>query len=132
MIDSEDREQQAAVTRLLLYYLNAPIAEGCRLRGVLPAPGAVRIAVHAGDGDGATFLYGIPHDTVAPYYIPGFLRTALAGTQLYGSSDVSEAMGMTVIRLRPKEITPDAEPEQGQALTVLRALSDPGDEEAPF
>ncbi|WP_306972064.1 hypothetical protein [Streptomyces canus] len=133
MIDSEDREQQAAVSRLLLYYLNAPIAEGCRLRGVVPAPGAVRIAVHAGDDeDGATFLYEIPHDTVAPYYIPGILRTVLADTQLYSSSDISEAMGMTVIRLSPEEITPDLEPEQGQALTVLRALSDPGDEEDPF
>ncbi|MFE9445033.1 hypothetical protein ACFYO2_40095 [Streptomyces sp. NPDC006602] len=133
MIDSEDREQQAAVSRLLLYYLNAPIAEGCRLRGVVPAPGAVRIAVHAGDDeDGATLLYEIPHDTVAPYYVPGILRTVLAGTQLYSSSDISEAMGMTVIRLRPEEITPDREPEQGQALTVLRALSDPGDEENPF
>ncbi|MGW3954503.1 hypothetical protein ACWEKM_27020 [Streptomyces sp. NPDC004752] len=133
MIDSEDREQQAAVTRLLLYYLNAPIAEGCPLRGVLPAPGAVRIAVHSGDDeDGATFLYEIPHDTVAPYHIPGILRTVLAGTQLYGTSDISEAMGMTVIRLRPEEIAPDSEPEQGQALTVLRALSDPGDEENPF
>ncbi|MDQ0904473.1 hypothetical protein QFZ22_000458 [Streptomyces canus] len=133
VIDSEDREQQAAVSRLLLYYLNAPIAEGCRLRGVVPAPGAVRIAVHAGDDeDGATFLYEIPHDTVAPYYIPGILRTVLADTQLYSSSDISEAMGMTVIRLSPEEITPDLEPEQGQALTVLRALSDPGDEEDPF
>ncbi|MEV0642110.1 hypothetical protein AB0I77_45790 [Streptomyces sp. NPDC050619] len=41
-------------------------------------------------------------------------------------------MGMTVIRLRPEEITPNPEPERGQALTVLRALSDPGDEENPF
>ncbi|MFI0169353.1 hypothetical protein [Streptomyces sp. NPDC017095] len=133
MTDPEDREQQAAVSRLLLYYLNAPLAEGCRLRGVLPAPGAVRIAVQAGDAeDAVTFLYEIPHDTVAPYYIPGILRTVLAGTQLYSSSDVSEAMGMTVIRLRPEEITPDPEPEQGQALTVLRALADPNDDENPF
>ncbi|MEU0069918.1 hypothetical protein ABZ027_10320 [Streptomyces sp. NPDC006332] len=133
VIESEDREQQAAVSRLLLYYLNAPLAEGCRLRGVVPAPGAVRIAVHVGDDeDGATFLYEIPHDAVAPYYIPGILRTVLAGTQLYSSSDISEDMGMTVIRLSPEEITPDPEPEQGQALTLLRALSDPGDEENPF
>ncbi|MEV6805198.1 hypothetical protein [Streptomyces sp. NPDC051132] len=133
MTDPEDREQQAAVSRLLLYYLNAPLAVGCRLRGVLPAPGAVRIAVQAGDAeDTVTFLYEIPHDTVAPYYIPGILRTVLAGTQLYSSSDVSETMGMTVIRLRPEEITPDPEPEQGQALTVLRALADPNDDENPF
>lgn len=131
--DPEDRQQQAAVSRLLLYYLNAPIVEGCRLRGVLPAPGAVRIAIHAGDDkEGTTFLYEIPHDTVAPYYIPGILRTVLTGTQLYGSSDISEAMGMTLIRLHPEEITPDPEPEQGQALTVLRALSDPGDNEHPY
>ncbi|WP_406398689.1 hypothetical protein [Streptomyces uncialis] len=127
------REQQAAVSRLLLYYLNTPLTEGCRLSGVLPAPGAVRIAVHAGDGeDSATFLYEIPHGAVAPYYIPGILRTVLAGTQIYSSSDISEAMGMTVVRLRPEEITPDPEPERGQALTALRALSDPGDEENPF
>jgi hypothetical protein len=69
---------------------------------------------------------------VAPYYIPGILRTVLAGTQLYGSSDISEAMGMTVIRLHPQEIAPDPEPEQGQALTVLRALSDPGEDEHPY
>ncbi|WP_435284844.1 hypothetical protein [Streptomyces koelreuteriae] len=133
MIDSEDREQQAAVSRLLLYYLNGPLAEGCRLRGVLPAPGAVRVAVHAGDDeDGVTFLYEIPHDTVAPYYIPGILRTVLTGTQIYGSTDISEAMGMTVIRLHPEEITPDPESEYGQTLTVVRALSGPGDEENPF
>ncbi|MBP5895528.1 hypothetical protein [Streptomyces scabiei] len=112
--------------------LNAPLAEGCRLRGVLRAPGAVRIAVQAGDGeDGTTFLYEIPNDTVAPYYIPGILRTVLAGTQLHSSSDISEAMGMTVIRLRPAELTPDPEPEHGRALTVLRALSSPDGEENP-
>ncbi|WP_432173700.1 hypothetical protein [Streptomyces sp. Tue6028] len=49
--DPEDREQQADVTRLLLYYLNAPVAGYCYLRGVLPAPGAVRIAVRAGDDE---------------------------------------------------------------------------------
>ncbi|MFG2296478.1 hypothetical protein [Streptomyces sp. NPDC048603] len=129
MTDREDRDRQAAVSRLLLYYLNGPIAEGCRLRGVLPAPGAARIAIQAGEDDaGATFLYEIPHGTVAPCRIPGILRTVLAGTQLYSSSDIGEAMGMTVIRLRPEEITPDPEPEQGQALAVLRALSDSGDE----
>ncbi|MFK4228118.1 hypothetical protein ACI2LP_34445, partial [Streptomyces sp. NPDC019890] len=115
MTHPEDRQQQAAISRLLLYYLNAPIAEGCRLRGVLPAPGAVRIAIHAGDDEGGdTFLYEIPHDTVAPAYIPGILRTVLAGTQLYSSDDISDAMGMTLIRLRPEKITPDPEPEQGQ------------------
>ncbi|WP_158693249.1 hypothetical protein [Streptomyces viridochromogenes] len=69
LADPEDREQQAAVSRLLLYHLNAPVADGCRLRGVLPAPGAVRIAIHAGDeAEGATFLtflYEIPHDAGA-------------------------------------------------------------------
>lgn len=131
--DPEDREQQAGVCRLLLYYLNAPLAEGCRLRGVVPAPGAVRIAIHAGDDStGRTFLYEIPNDTVAPAYIPGILRTVLAGTQHYSSNDISDAIGMTVIRLRPEKITPNPEPEQGQALTVLRALSDPGDDENPF
>lgn len=131
--DPEDREQQADVTRLLLHYLNAPVAEYCRLRGVLPAPGAVRIAVRAGDDEnGMNFLYEIPHDTVTPYYIPGLLRTVLTGPQIYSSSDVSEVMGMTLVRLRPEEITPDPEPVQGQALTVVRALSGPGDDENPF
>lgn len=131
--DPEDREQQAAVTRMLLHHLNAPIVEYCRLRGVLPAPGAVRVAIHAGDDEtGMNLLYEIPHDTVAPAYIPGILRTVLTGLQIYSSSDVGEAMGMTLIRLRPQEITPDPEPEQGQALTVLRALYDPGDDENPF
>ncbi|MEW2130352.1 hypothetical protein [Streptomyces sp. NPDC005435] len=133
MTGPEDREWQAAVGRLLLYYLDAPLAEGCRLRGVLPTAGAVRVAVHAGDDeDGATFLYEIPHDSVAPYYIPGILRTVLSGPRFYSSGDIGEAMGMTVVRLRPEEITPDPEPEQGLALTVLRALSDPGDDENPF
>ncbi|WP_326623283.1 hypothetical protein OG863_40165 [Streptomyces decoyicus] len=133
MTHPEDREQQAAISRLLLDYLNGPIAEGCRLRGVLPAPGAVRIAIHAGDDDeGATFLYEIPHDAVAPAYIPRILRTTLAGTQLYSSDDVSSTMGMTLIRLHPEDITPAPEPEQGQALSILRALSDPVDDENPF
>ncbi|MDX3066472.1 hypothetical protein PV518_30585 [Streptomyces sp. ND04-05B] len=39
---------------------------------------------------------------------------------------------MTIIRLRPAELAPDPEPEHGQALTVLRALSNPDDEENPF
>ncbi|MFD5635340.1 hypothetical protein ACFWJM_14545 [Streptomyces sp. NPDC127077] len=42
---TEDHVQQADVTRRLLYYLNAPLAAHCRLRGVLPTPGAVRIAM---------------------------------------------------------------------------------------
>ncbi|MFE0511062.1 hypothetical protein [Streptomyces sp. NPDC058964] len=133
MTDSEDREQQAAVTRRLLYYLNSPIAPYCRLRGVLPAPGAVRIAVRAGDDENARdFLYEIPNDTVTPYYIPGLLRTVLTGPQIYSSSDLGEVRGMTLIRLRPQEITPDPEPEQGRALTVVHALCDPGDDENPF
>ncbi|MFE5402059.1 hypothetical protein ACFQ9Z_11740 [Streptomyces sp. NPDC056580] len=133
MTDPEDREQQAAVTRLLLYYLNAPIADYCHLRGVLPAPGAVRIAVRVGKDEYAkSFLYEIPHDTVTPYYIPGMLRTVLTGPQIYSSSDVDEVMGMTLIRLRPQEITPAPETEQGEALTVVRALSDPVDDENPF
>lgn len=130
MTHPEDRQQQATISRLMLYYLNAPIAESCSLRGVLPAPGAVRIAVHGGDEE--TFLYEIPHDTVAPGYLPGILRTALTGTQIYSSDDVGDAMGMTLIRLHPEKITPTPESGQGQALSVLRALSDPGDDEDPF
>ena len=133
MTDPEDREQQASICRLLLDHLNAPIAEGCHLRGVLPAPGAVRIAIHAGDDDeGPHFLYEIPHDAVAPAHIPRILRTTLAGTQLYSSDDVSKTMGMTLIRLRPENITPAPEPVEGQALNLLRALSDPVDDENPF
>ncbi|MEV6019655.1 MULTISPECIES: hypothetical protein [unclassified Streptomyces] len=133
MTDPEDREQQADVTRRLLYFLNAPLADGWRLRGVLPAPGAVRVAVRAGDDeDGRDFLYEIPNDTVTPYYVPGLLRALLSGPQLHGNGDVGEAMGMTLIRLRPERIAPDPEPEQGRALTVVRALSDPGGDENPF
>ncbi|WP_326694930.1 hypothetical protein OG709_10490 [Streptomyces sp. NBC_01267] len=133
MNDTEDREQQAGITRLLLYYLNAPIAEGCRLRGVLPASGAVRVAIRAGDGEnGDLFLYEIPHDTVAPARIPGVLRAVLSGTQIYGSGDVSDVLGMTLVRLRPEEITPAPEPEEGQALRTLLGLSAPGDDEDPF
>ncbi|MCX4551248.1 hypothetical protein [Streptomyces sp. NBC_01500] len=133
MNDSEDREQQAGTTRLLLYYLNAPIAEGCRLRGVLPASGAVRVAIRAGDGEnGDLFLYEIPHDTVAPARIPGVLRAVLSGTQIYGSGDVSDVLGMTLVRLRPEEITPAPEPEEGQALRTLLGLSAPGDDEDPL
>ncbi|MFE2584928.1 hypothetical protein [Streptomyces sp. NPDC059378] len=133
MTDPEDREQQADITRRMLDYLNAPVAEHCRLRGVLPAPGAVRIAVRAGDeGHSMDLLYEIPHDTVTPYYVPGLLRTVLSGLQLYSSSDIGEVMGMTLIRLRPQEIVADPEPEAGRALTVVRALSGPGDDEDPF
>ncbi|MCX4990357.1 MULTISPECIES: hypothetical protein [unclassified Streptomyces] len=133
MTDPEDREQQADVTRRLLYHLNAPVAEHCRLLGVLPAPGAVRIAIRAGEGEHVmNLLYEIPNDTVTPYWIPGLLRTVLTGPQIYSSSDVDEVMGMTLIRLRPEEITPDPEPEQGRALTVVRALAGPGDDENPF
>ncbi|MFD8734829.1 hypothetical protein ACFV06_07885 [Streptomyces sp. NPDC059618] len=74
MTDPEDREQQADITRRLLYFLNAPLAEHWRLRGVLPSRGAVRIAVRAGDDEnGRDFLYEIPNDTVTPYYVPGLL-----------------------------------------------------------
>ncbi|MET9895261.1 hypothetical protein ABZZ47_34635 [Streptomyces sp. NPDC006465] len=133
MTDPEDREQQADTTRRLLYYLTAPVAEYCRLRGALPAPGAVRIAIRAGDDEnGRNFLYEVPNDTVTPYSLPGLLRTVLTGPQIYSSSDVREVMGMTLIRLRPEEISPDPEPEQGQALTVVHALSDPGGDENPF
>ncbi|WP_405411836.1 hypothetical protein [Streptomyces decoyicus] len=111
MTHPEGRQQQAAISRLLLYYLNAPIAEGCHLRGVLPAPGAVRIAIHAGDDE--TFLYEIPLGSVAPACIPGILRTILSGTQIYSSDDIGDVMGMTLIRLHPERITParDADPE---------------------
>ncbi|MFE4534691.1 hypothetical protein ACFRKB_06360 [Streptomyces scopuliridis] len=133
MTDSEDREQQAGISRHLLYYLNAPIAEGCRLRGVLPAPGAVRIAIRAGEGEGSeTFLYEIPHDTVAPAHIPGVLRAVLSETQFYSSGDVGEVLGMTLLRLRPEEITPAPEPEEGRALRALLGLGGGPDDENPF
>lgn len=131
--DPEDREQQAALSHLMLYHLSAPMAEGCRLRGVLPASGAVRIAVQAGEGeDSRSFLYEIPNDTVAPAHVPGMLRAVLAGPQYYSSGDVSEVMGMTLVRLHPEELDPVPETGEGLALTVLRALSDPGDVEHPF
>ncbi|MGW1067961.1 hypothetical protein ACWD4F_25960 [Streptomyces aureus] len=149
MTDTEDREQQADVTRRMLCFLNAPVAAYCRLRGVLPAPGAVRVAIRAGDeahtGD---FLYEIPNGTVAPYSIPGLLRTVLTGPQLYSSSDVGEVMGMTLLRLRPQEITPDPdpdpdpdpesesepdpEPEQGRVLAVVHALAGADGDANPF
>ncbi|WP_221351544.1 hypothetical protein [Streptomyces beigongshangae] len=45
------------ITRRLLYFLNAPVTAYCRLRGVLPAPGAVRVAIRAGDDEnGRDFL----------------------------------------------------------------------------
>ncbi|MFF0142185.1 hypothetical protein ACFYRN_37765 [Streptomyces sp. NPDC005227] len=133
MTDPEDREQQADITRRLLYFLNAPLVDYCRLRGVLPAPSAVRVAIRAGDDENARdFLYEIPNDTVTPYYVPGLMRAVLTGPQLYSSSDVDEVMGMTLIRLRPEEIAPEPEPEQGRALTVVQALSGPGDDEDPL
>ncbi|WP_326813214.1 hypothetical protein OIE62_05725 [Streptomyces scopuliridis] len=133
MTDFEDRKQQAGISRHLLYYLNAPIAEGCRLRGVLPAPGAVRIAIRAGEGEGSdTFLYEIPHDSVAPARIPGILRAIMSDTQFYGSGDVSDVLGMTLFRLRPEEITPAPEPEEGQALRALLGLGGGPDDENPF
>ncbi|MEV8395018.1 MULTISPECIES: hypothetical protein [unclassified Streptomyces] len=133
MTDPEDREQQAGVSRHLLYYLNAPIADGCCLRGVLPAPGAVRIAIRAGEGERSeTFLYEIPHDTVAPARIPGVLRAILSETRFYGSGDVGEVLGMTLFRLRPEEITPAPEPEEGQALRALLGLGGVPDDENPF
>ncbi|WP_149829807.1 hypothetical protein [Streptomyces tailanensis] len=69
---------------------------------------------------------------MAPAHIPGILRTVLTGTQIYSGDDISDALGMTVIRLHPEGITPALEPEQGQALSVLRALPGPGDDENPF
>ncbi|MGW4238152.1 hypothetical protein ACWEJP_15170 [Streptomyces sp. NPDC004749] len=60
------------------------------------------------------------------------LRAVLSGTQLYSSGDVGDVLGMTLIRLRPEEIVPAPEPEEGQALRVLLGLSDPGDDEDPF
>jgi len=131
--DPEDREQQADITRRLLYFLNAPLTEHRRLRGVLPAPGAVRVAIRAGDDENARdFLYEIPNDTVTPYHFPGLLRTVLTGPRIHSGGDVGEAMGMPLVRLCPEEITPDPEPEQGRALTVVHALSGPGDDENPF
>ncbi|MFF4540108.1 hypothetical protein [Streptomyces aureus] len=135
MTDTEDREQQADVTRRMLCFLNAPVAAYCLLRGVLPAPGAVRVAIRAGDEEHArNFLYEIPNGTVAPYSIPGLLRTVLTGPQLYSSSDVGEAMGMTLIRLRPQEIIPDPDPDpdQGRALAVVHALVGADGDENPF
>ncbi|WP_221351542.1 hypothetical protein [Streptomyces beigongshangae] len=63
---------------------------------------------------------------MTPYSVPGLLRAVLTGPQLYSSSDVGEVLGMRLIRLRPDELTPDPEPEQGRALTVVQALSGPG------
>ncbi|MFF1715518.1 hypothetical protein [Streptomyces sp. NPDC058268] len=46
-IDEDVVEQQAYITRLLLHYVQAPIAEGLFLRGIRPASNAVRLVVGA-------------------------------------------------------------------------------------
>jgi hypothetical protein len=128
-----DREQQGAITRTLLYYLNVALAEGCYLRGVLPTPTGARVAVRtSADGTHETLLYEIPDGSIAPGLIPAVLRTVLARTQLYSSDDVDTVMGMTLLRLRPQEIDLDPEPHEDVALGVLRGLSDCTDDETPF
>ncbi|MFJ6725710.1 hypothetical protein ACIQPQ_12405 [Streptomyces sp. NPDC091281] len=132
--DQEDHEEQASVTRRLLYFLNGRLAPRCRLRGVLPAPGAVRVAVRVGKRkDAVDFLYEIPHGAVSTYALPGLLRAVLTGRRLHSSSDVGEVMGMTLIRLHPERIVADPEPAAGRALTAVRALAEPAaDAEDPF
>lgn len=100
---------------------------------MLPALGAVRIAVHAGDdADGITFLYEIPHDVVAPAYIPGILRTTLAGTQLYSSDDIGDVMGMTLIRLHPERITPAPSPNRTGPSASCAPCRTPATTRTPF
>lgn len=136
MTDPEDRDYQADVCRVLAYYLNAPVSEGCRLLGVLPVAGAARVVVRAGDDEtGMSFLYELPVDAVAPGMVPAFVRSVLSGPQFYSSSDVEEVMGMTLIRLRAAEkIGPVEELEGDLALGVLRSLTAPlpEAEEEPF
>ncbi|MGW2706681.1 hypothetical protein [Streptomyces sp. NPDC001340] len=126
MTDAEDRDYQADVCRALAYYLNAPLSEGCRLLGVLPKAGAVRVAVRAGDDEtGMSLLYEIPLSAVAPGMVPAFVRSLLSGPQFYSSSDMDEVMGMTLIRLRPDKIGTVEELEGDLALAVLRSLAAP-------
>jgi hypothetical protein len=131
----ETVEQQAHLTGFLLDHITAPLAGTAYLRGVLPAPDAVRIVTGPADAvvPGALTAYELPmsdedDEPVTAPLVLGWIRTLLAGPPLPADATV---MGMPLVKADTIELTPAAPGASDRTLRVLRTLSRPVTDEIP-
>ncbi|MEJ8645383.1 hypothetical protein WKI68_37550 [Streptomyces sp. MS1.HAVA.3] len=127
-------EQQAALTRLLLPYVDAPFTGKVFVRGVLPmAPraGKVRLVVGGRKAHTPDRLRVYEVRIRDPYEMLGVLRELCTGTHIYSGDSVSTLMGMMLVRAEEPEPGPPG--PDGNTLALLHGLTQPrpGSRRAP-
>ncbi|MFI6699115.1 hypothetical protein ACIBJC_09095 [Streptomyces sp. NPDC050509] len=133
--DGETVEQQAYITRFLLDYTAVPLTGTVFLRGVLPAPDAVRIVTGAADAAAARELtaYEIPlsdedgEPVTAPLLL-GWTRTLTSAA--HPRTDAS-VMDIPLITVNTAILEPAAPTDTDRTLRVLRTLAWPFVETPP-
>ncbi|MEU2855630.1 hypothetical protein [Streptomyces syringium] len=138
--NEEIAEQQASITSLLLHHVHAPLAGGQFLRGVLPVPPsaeAVRIVTGPANthNPGGLTAYEMPlrrgGGLLTAYDITGILRALLAETYSSPSRRIGAVMGMKLVHVELRTVTPTAATSDDDALRILRTLTFPNTEKRP-
>ncbi|MBO8183921.1 hypothetical protein [Streptomyces spirodelae] len=139
-MDEEVAERQAEITRLLIYYTQAPFAGTSCVRGVLPVPGAGESTrIVTGDErthvpDGLT-VYEIPlragEEFLHVYDVAAVLRAVHTGPYTAASVRVGRVLGMPLVQVDPSVAETVRESPGDRAFTILRTLVHPFTETEP-
>ncbi|MFH8371187.1 hypothetical protein [Streptomyces sp. NPDC018031] len=133
-------DQQAAIARLLIHHIHAPLIGGQYIRGILPVPppaAAIRVvtgidSAHTPEG---LVAYEIPlgqeDDLLTAGRVTGILRTLLTGTQTYPIGSTSSMMGMALVHVDPETLDVSAPTQDDKALRILRSFAQPLTDEDP-
>ncbi|NEA42005.1 hypothetical protein [Streptomyces sp. SID11385] len=133
-------EAQCDAVRHFLPYAVVPVVSDVFVRGVLPVvrpDPVVRVAVSIhGEYDLSAYIaYEIPIKKSKGVRSAGeMLRIVMrhaAGTQFYSNSEVSSALGMTVVSLRGSALRAGEESHEERATEFLQALAEPYVDEPP-
>jgi|GEM_PF-6931923 hypothetical protein len=134
-------EQQAEITRMLLRHVQAPLADGVVIRGILPAPPptrAVRVVLGA-DASSYTpddfVVHEIPlgpeDELLTPWDVRDLLRALVRGTHHYSDDSVSRVMGMTMFQMDPSAVKPAPPEIDDNTMSILQVTGHPFTEEWP-
>ncbi|GLF97222.1 hypothetical protein [Streptomyces yaizuensis] len=139
----ESAEQQAEITSLLLYYIQAPFVGVSCVRGVLPSPVAAdSVRIVTGEANAYAFthpgdlrVYEIPlhvnGELLTGYGVVEILRALHTGTHIVPSVRLGRVMGMPLIQVDAAAARARAAESDDRALVILRTLVHPVTEAEP-
>ncbi|MFI0977705.1 hypothetical protein ACH4SP_11880 [Streptomyces sp. NPDC021093] len=139
-MDEEVADQQAEITRLLIYYTQTPFVGSSCVRGILPVPGpgeSTRIvtgneSAHVPDG---LTVYEIPlrvdEDFLHVYEIAAILRAVHTGPYTAPSVRARTVLGMPLVQIDTSVVETAGESPESRAFIILRTLVHPFTETKP-